>query len=338
MHEGTDSITQATQMRDPSSDRLRDRLLRSLRGMEQAADRSTSALFAALKDRDPQVRSAAAVEIGERWKTSSDGVPPTPELMAELASADAENPGIADAFWTTVVYDFGPFAPDFGQAELKAWMLGVLHARRDRRRALSPVPGNDLEFYAHETFDGDFDALTALLSWGYVDVVELALDHGALGRDQQIALMTALYTSHGKRQYGAELAIGFGVLREDAMADWPVVKLGDGAAARMFSRDYAYRRLWTAYWLFPHPASSTFSFDRPESVIESLIESGIPIEEDEAELDLSKIDHIAFPDLPETIRSSYRPRRDLALDVATHGASGAVAALRLVRARRPIER
>jgi hypothetical protein len=301
--------------------------------MTTAPQPSVKARLAALGDEDPDVRSEAASALGERWKSGSDGLPPTPELMAALARRDAVNPGIADAFWTTIVHDFMS-SDDFGWSDAKRWMLGVLRERRDRQLPLSPVPGNDLEFYAHEVFDDDVETLTALLAWGYTDVVEWALDHrGALTRDHTITLLTALHEK-GCPGWGNELAVSFGILRDDVVPLWQAVTLR-GVSMRMLTVDYGYNRLWTVHFLFPHPSPWTFPFDGPESLLESVIEAGVPVAEEDADLDVSRTQHITFPDVQGTTRRSYHPRRDLALDVATIDENGTVAAIRVVQARAP---
>jgi hypothetical protein len=68
-----------------------------------------------------------------------------------------------------------------------------------------------------------------------------------------------------------------------------------------------------------------------------LIDAGVDIADEEAELDVSKIGHIRFPDIPDMTRRSYRVRRDLVVDVAVHDRAATVAALRIVRARHPID-
>jgi hypothetical protein len=299
--------------------------------MTSAPESAVGALLAALGDDDPTARSEAAVALGVLWKSGGDGLPPTPELMAELARRDGAKPGVADAFWATMLYAFMA-SDDFDWSAVKRWMLDVLGERRYRRLPLSPVPGNDLEFHAHEVFDDDFDALTTLLGWGYTDVVELALDHrGSLNRDHTITLLTALHEK-GRTRCGEALAVSFGVLIDAVVSSWPTIILR-GVSMQMLTVDYGHDRLWTVHHLLPHPSPWTFPFDGPASLMESLSEAGVPVAEEDAELDVSRIQHIVFPDVPGTTRRSYHPRRDFALDVATVDQNGTIAALRIVRAR-----
>jgi hypothetical protein len=59
-------------------------------------------LVALLGHQDPAVRSAAAVRLAE-ISLEECGLPSLAYVFGELAGRDAVNPGIADAFWTTLV-------------------------------------------------------------------------------------------------------------------------------------------------------------------------------------------------------------------------------------------
>lgn len=61
--------------------------------------------------------------------------------------------------------------------------------------------------------------------------------------------------------------------------------------------DYAYRRLWTATWIFPQPAAplSALPVNDPAALLRLLAESGVPIGEQEAVLDHAQIDHTGRP-------------------------------------------
>lgn len=200
----------------------------------------------------------------------------------------------------------GDFRRDF-----KPWILRVLKARRENRELDTPGPGNDLEFHAHEVFDKDGPALEALLEWGYVEVVSLALDHLAVPPWQAISLMTALWSKHGQAWCGPALAVHFGELLEPVIASWPKLKLG-AIAAVMHASDYAYRRLWTATWIFPQPPApvSALPVHDPAALVRLLAAAGVAIGEPEAVLDVV---------------------------IAKTPGPGTVNALRLVRARTPID-
>jgi hypothetical protein len=227
------------------------------------------------------------------------------------------------------VYDFVMCTPSFGQTQVNAWMLAVLEARKGDR-ALSPVPGNDLEFYAHEALDDDPAALMQLLEWGYVDTVEMALDHGALAREPMIALLQAVYARRPRAYLVEALALGYGVL--PAVPDWPTVQLTAERRAWMIVRDYAARRLWTVHWLFLEAPVRLAVDEGSLAVLLAAIEIG----DEEVALDPAKIGHIGFPELPGTRRVVVWPRGDLQVDVAVDGEEQVVA-LRVVRARRPRE-
>lgn len=295
-----------------------------------------AAALVAIGDPDPQVRGDAAVALGKAWIASVDGLPDNEALLDALAQADAAHHGIADAFYETVKFDLG-WRGDF-RREFKPWMLRVLQARRDDRELDTPVPGNDLEFHAHEAFDSDGLALESLLEWGYVDVVGLALDHLAVPPRHAIPLMTALYSDHGQAWCGLALALHFGELLPPVIASWPKLKLGP-IAARMHASDYAYRRLWTATWIFPQPPAplSALPVSDPAALVRLIAAAGVPIGEPEAVLDHAQIDHIPVPKFSGSERHRYAPRPDLVLDVVIEKTTRTVNALRVVRARVPID-
>lgn len=285
---------------------------------------------------DPQARCDAAVALGEAWIASVEGLPDNEALLDELARADAAHPGVADAFYETVKFNLG-WHGDFGR-DFKPWMLGVLKARRENRELDTPVPGNDLEFHAHEVFDSDGLALASLLEWGYVEVVSLALDHLALPPRHAIPLMTALFNDHGQAWCGPALALHFGELLEPVIASWPKMKLGTINVVTHAS-DYAYRRLWTATWIFPRPPApaSALPLHDPAALVRLLAAAGVPIGEQEAVLDHAQIDHIPVPKFSGSERHRYAPRPDLVLDVVIAKTPSTLNALRLVRARVPLD-
>jgi len=299
----------------------------------RALEAPVGELWTAMTSPSPEVRAAAAIGLGECWKNNDPKLPSGPELMAELARRDAENPGIADAFWATIYYELRCDG-DFDSVSAKPWILQILSARRARLRPLSPVPGNDLEFYAHEMFDSDFAALATLLSWGYVHVVELALDHRALEREHSVTLLNALYAQYARAEHGEWLAVEYGVVHPSAAARWPALNLGASSLWRVLTRSYGYYRQWTAHWLFPEHPGSALAIADPACIVPLLLDAGLPITEDEAAIDSSKIGHIPFPELPTTARRTLLPRRDLVLDLAVDDRTQGIAALRLVRARR----
>jgi hypothetical protein len=285
-----------------------------------------------LADEDGDVRSAAAVRIGELLNDPDVGLPNRREVFDKLRERDAEHPGIADAFWATVAYE-DPLGESFDDAALRGWVIAVLEARRDRRYPLSPCPGNNLEFYAHELLERDADGLGRLLLAGYDDVVASALDHGALAATETIALLRALHTRTQNLNYAEALAIGYAVVLEEARSRWPAVRLA-GSGALVITRDHARRRLWTVSWLiFDAPAASVASCT-DSALLSALVEAGLPLDPYEVRLDPSAIAHITFPQLVGTTRQTRRPRDDLQVDLAITSRRE-VAVLRVVRARHP---
>ncbi|HEU0036393.1 MAG TPA: hypothetical protein VFQ53_37530 [Kofleriaceae bacterium] len=150
------------------------------------------------------VRSAAAQGSDSSTRTATSGCRPI-ALLQVLADPDALHPGVAHAFWATVQYQPSPLWDDaVYDAHVRPW----LEARRERRDALSPVPGNNLEFYAHEVFDGDAIALGRLLDWGYEFTVEMALDHGAVSDADVRRLRKRLYARSPSLRRARGLAVG----------------------------------------------------------------------------------------------------------------------------------
>ncbi len=291
-------------------------------------------LLALLADDDPHVRSAAAVRIGELLYEPDVGLPDERALFETLREHDALHPGVADAFWTTVVYKV-QLDDSFDHDALKTWTLAVLEARAGRPHELSPVPGNNLEFYAHELFDKDPDALWRLLSAGYVNVVHLALDHpGALPAEHTVPLIRALFARTKDLVYAEYLAIEHGVVLDEARPRWPSVDVG-GARALLLSRS-SYRRLWIAHWLIfdvPAPSLATAAY---EVLLARLVDAGVPLGPYEADLDPEVVRRVTgVAPRAGTTRAVRRPRADLQVDLAVTP-SGDVAALRVVQAQRPV--
>lgn len=293
-----------------------------------------AAALIALGDDDAQARCDAAVALGNAWLASDDRVLDNEALLEALAVADVAHPGVADAFYATVQFDVG-WRADF-RREFKPWILRVLETRREDRELDTPVPGNDLEFHAHEAFDNDGLALESLLDWGYVDVVSMALDHLAVPPRHAIPLLTTLYIAHAQPWCGLALALHFAELLEPVIATWPKLRLGSVETVT-HTIDYAARRLWTATWIFPQPPApvSALPVHDPAALMRLLAEAGVPIGEQEAVLDHAQIDHIPVPQFTGSERSRYAPRPDLVLDVIIEKTPRTVNAIRLVRARMP---
>lgn len=267
-----------------------------------------------LGDDDPEVRSHAAVCLGQMWRDGVASVPPTEALLDLLAEHDCLHPGIADAFWTTIVYAF------YGdRAAIRRWMLTVLEARKENR-ALSPVPGNDLEFYAHEEFDDDPEALRQLLSWGYIHVVEMALAHAALDREDMISLLQALAAKSNEPFAAQELAIAYGVLLASDVGAWPERTLASGVRLRVLARDYGSK--WNVTWFFPWPDPTPLSDEDCLSLLDTVRQGPA--------LNRPAFAHIPFPAIAQGRERSLAPRSDIDVRVAAD-TEGRVVAVRVVR-------
>jgi len=118
------------------------------------------------------------------------------DVLVELARHDAQHPGVADSFCGAWLYGASSFADEARRETVQRWVLGILSARPPGVLHTVPnaIAGNNLQFYAHELFESDATALKKLLGWGYVHVVETALDHRALERSAWIALVEAIYS------------------------------------------------------------------------------------------------------------------------------------------------
>ncbi len=281
-------------------------------------DGPTQALLVELGDADPAVRSGAAVRLGELWRDGAASVPATDALLAVLAAHDREHPGIADAFWTTVVYDF------YGdRTEIRRWMLRVLEARQGKRE-LSPVPGNNLEFYAHEEFDDDPEALRRLLSWGYENTVAMAVAHAALGRDDMVSLLSALAARSDGRYAAEELAISYGTLLPEVVGRWRERVLAGGVRLRLLTRDYGTK--WRVTWFFPWPEPIPLSDEACLSLLDN--------EPPGPALDTHAFAHIACPALAQSQVRTLTPRNDAEIRIVTDP-EARVVAVRSVRSRAP---
>jgi hypothetical protein len=277
---------------------------------------SFETVVAQLRDGDPEVRSRAAVRIAEMWRGSDDGVPPDEALLDLLAEHDRVYPGIADTFWTTIVYDF------YGdRSAIRRWMLAVLEARKTIFK-LTPVPGNDLEFYTHEEFDDDPEALHKLLEWGYIDTVASALDHGVLPRDDMISLLRALDAKWDQRLAGETLAVTYGVLLPRTLDAWPERTLPSGARVRIHALVYGSGVNVT--WFFPWPNPAPLSDGDCLSLLTDAPEGPA--------LDGRDYARVPFPEIPQSWERVLTPRRDTEVRVLVN-ADGRVVAGRVVRAR-----
>jgi hypothetical protein len=173
-----------------------------------------------------------------------------------------------------------------------------------------------------------------LIAAGYSDIVEDALEHGALPAEQVITLLRAMFERTKQLRHAQHLAVVYALVLEEARPSWPCVHVS-GVRAPLISIDYAYRRLWTVHWLLFDLPAAKLTRANDEALLFTLVEAGIPLDVCEASLDPSAIKHIAFPGIAATTRVVRRPRADLQIDMAVTE-HDCVAALRIVRARLPV--
>lgn len=267
--------------------------------------------------------------IGALWQEDPSALPRIPDLLEVLARSDERDPGLADAF-------LAPLVPGVRERDLlEPWVLGVLEARSHSKRAPSPMALRGLEDRAQEWFADNPDALRSLLGWGYHHLVSLALEHGALPREQDIGLLETLFTEHGHSEAAMALATRYGVLLPVAIAKCAETDVDD-IPANVLARAYGARSQWLAQWVFFRDAPFPIPRSREDgaTVLARLRANALLPGEIEGIIIPREISHIPFPSIAGTTRRSFTPRQDVALDLAVRTRSNDVLALRLVRARR----
>ncbi len=252
-----------------------------------------------------------------------------PDLLAELARCDEKNPGVADAFLSTVVDELRE------RELLERWTLRVLEARSRSKRALSPIVGKGLEFHAHEWFDKNADALRSLLGWGYDELVGMALEHSALPRDEDLGLLETLCAEHAQSEAAIALATRYGVLRPAAIAKCAETDVDD-IPATVLARAYGARSQWAVQWVFFRDAPFPIPRSREDgaTVLARLRANALLPGEVEGKMVRTAIADIPFPNIVGTTRRSFTPRQDVVLDLAVRSRTNDVVALRIVRARK----
>lgn len=280
-------------------------------------------LLALLGHPDPAVRSASAVRIAQLHMNPAVGLPEIVALLDALAVADAVHPGIADAFWTSITYrPSAVWDDEIYEAHARPWILRVLEARRDRRELSTPVPGNDLEFYAHEVFDQDAAALGRLLDWGYESTVTMALDHGVLPDDAMRALLERLYAQAPSVMRARWLAVSYAVL-EPEIANGRTAVLADDVTAPLLEEVWG-NDLWTVRWIFVPPGIIDVAID------ELFARNGWRASRDR--LDPGAIGHITMPTLDGVTWRTEHPRGDVEVRIARDDATSHVRVIQIVQA------
>jgi hypothetical protein len=117
-------------------------------------------LLATLDDAHPNIRAAAAYQIGRLCQNAADA-PPHGELLDLIRRKERERPGVAGAFWNAT-------SPD-DPADARAWLLDVLCEAPGPEPHIPYFPCH-LSFDAHERFSGDPAAVRRLMDAGQRDV------------------------------------------------------------------------------------------------------------------------------------------------------------------------
>lgn len=113
------------------------------------------------------VRASAAEPLGRLLlgctKNGVVDVMPVGQLMEKIGAFERKSPGIAGAFLQGSEWSFGDWTDFAGDFDMKRWMLDTLRHSKIERAA----PGHQtLDFYAHELFQDDPDAIQAMLDMG----------------------------------------------------------------------------------------------------------------------------------------------------------------------------
>jgi hypothetical protein len=291
----------------------------------------------AADDVDTGRRAAAA--LGALWQTDPRALAAQvelAELLAELGRRDEQSPGIAEAFLGAMA------AP---RENVRALIGPWLHERLVGRAAVLGA-ARAAEASAPELggwLTHDRAALEQLVSLGYVELVAYALGRPsdaaktsvALDRETVRALHERLCEEHGRFESAMTLATRFGVLRPEVLAKCAETDL-DEVPARVLARAYGPREERIAHWVFfpERPFVVPRGKDDGAIVLARLRANALLPGDLEAELDRKALTEIPFPEIPGTLRRSFTPRRDVALDLAVRPKTRHVEALRLVRARR----
>ncbi len=129
--------------------------------------RDAETFWAAMDHSSYMVRASAAEPLGSLFlgcmQNGVVDVPSVDELMEKIGAFERKIPGIAGAFLQESEWSFGTWADFAGDFDMRHWMLDTLrHSKRERS-----APGQQtLDFYAHELFQDDPDAIRAMLDMG----------------------------------------------------------------------------------------------------------------------------------------------------------------------------
>ena len=296
-------------------------------------------LRALLATDDVGTRTRAAASLGALWQTDPRALTAQvelPELLVELGKRDEQSPGIAEAFLGAMA------APrENVRALIGPWLQDRLEGRARELGAARAAEVSAPELGAWLTHDRA--ALEQLVSFGYVELVAHALGRPGdaaktsvvLDREAVRALHERLCEQHGRFESAMTLATRFGVLRPEVLAKCAETDL-DEVPARVLARAYGPREERIAHWIFfpERPFVIPRGKDDGAIVLTRLRANALLPGDLETELDRKALTEIPFPEIPGTLRRSFTPRKDVALDLAVRPKTRHIDALRLVRVRR----
>ena len=227
------------------------------------------------------------------------------------------------------------------RAEIGSWLLERLTTRT---RVLGAARAHEVAATELGSwFTNDRAALEQLVSLGYVELVAHALSRSSdaarastvLDREAVRSLHERLCEEHGRFESAMTLATRFGILKPEVLEKCAETDL-DEVPTRVLARAYGPREERIAHWLFFHerPFVVPRGKDDGAIVLARLRANALLPGDLEAELDRRALGEIPFPELPGTLRRSFTPRKDVALDLAVRPKTRHVEAVRLVRARR----
>jgi hypothetical protein len=300
---------------------------------------SWAELRALLETDDVDTRTRAVASLGALWQSDPralGALVELPELLAEVGKRDEQSPGIAEAFLDAIA------APrDNVRALVGPWLRDRLEGRAAKLGASRAAEVSAPELGSW--FTNDRAALEQLVSLGYVELVAHALGRSSeaakastmLDREAVRALHERLCEEHGRFESAMTLATRFGILRPEALEKCAETDL-DEVPARVLARAYGPREERIAHWIFfpERPFVIPRGKDDGAIVLARLRANALLPGDLEAELDRKALGEIPFPELPGTLRRSFTPRKDVALDLAVRPKTRHVEAVRLVRARR----
>jgi hypothetical protein len=140
-------------------------------------ERDSQPYLALLSHSSYLVRAAASKALGRLFynlttKASGGCAPPPPEILGMIHAYEVKTAGVAGPFldgadWSCAETDWQRFSSGM---DIKAWFIETLR-QSDRERYVPDI--QSLEFYAHEFFSRDADAIREFLKMGRKDLAIL---------------------------------------------------------------------------------------------------------------------------------------------------------------------